>query len=887
MVFHGVWKMKYKKSMIIIILAIFLFSITGIWAGDVNGTAVTDEDNSVTDFTQTDNNPDMDYINSGNYSGLAEEIKNRQYVDLKHDYYTYDYGETIKISVNNAVINGNGAVIDMVGSDIHAFYVSASGVTIKNMTIKNVKFHDHGGAVFWNGGGGCVSNCIFTNNTAERGGAVFWNGDGGCVFNSTFIDNSADRGGAVYWNVGSGCVLNSTFTANNAVIGGGAVYWNGDRGRVFNSTFTDNTAGSMGGAVYWNVGSGCVLNSTFIGNTVNLAFDAIRSTEYLSANCCWFGNTAADYTLNPPVSGSVDTACRLFLNATAKPNPVNVLDTSDVIFKLYLYNSTSANITEYDNAPFKNLNFTVTSTNGIVNNTARPGEIITYPSKARGTGSVTASIENIKYTIEITNRGLDSHLSADYQKIYYSNNTVITINYNSSATGTVNITLKGKNNTYTFTDKGLNSTVSLGNISPDEYNMTIIYSGDETFLPAGAEANLTVQLYADISVVKTSDKDVYFLGDEALWTVTVYNIGEGINATGVYLVDNFFPGDYFEIINWTVTKGSFQKNIGNQYIWNIDNLANGDNATLKIFACARTPVDEVYNFAYAFANEDDCDYDNNFANKSVSVRKLNSKVNVSDVTLDYGQTANTTATTEGAVNITARIGDENLTVYNNTIIIPHLDAGTYTLTVTTVPDENYTAADANATVTVRKIESQLTSQGLTTVYQIHRYLVANIKDSQGNPISDVYADITINGVTYSCKTDRDGNAWLIIRLNPKTYTATVTFEDKNHNRKTITADVVVTKSKLKIIAKNKSFRRTNNVKKYTVRLKDHFGNPIKRAKLKLKVNGKTYKAKTNRKGKATFKIRNLMIKGVFKAKIKFKTNWRFKTTSKTVRIKVI
>ena len=75
--------------------------------------------------------------NSGTYSGLSNEIGSGGNIVLNHDYYTYDFGSTIEISIDNSVIDGNGAVIDMAGSNIRAFLVKASNVTIKNLTIIN------------------------------------------------------------------------------------------------------------------------------------------------------------------------------------------------------------------------------------------------------------------------------------------------------------------------------------------------------------------------------------------------------------------------------------------------------------------------------------------------------------------------------------------------------------------------------------------------------------------------------------------------------------------------------------------------------------------------------------------------------------------------------
>ena len=62
---------------------------------------------------------------------------------------------------------------------------------------------------------------------------------------------------------------------------------------------------------------------------------------------------------------------------------------------------------------------------------------------------------------------------------------------------------------------------------------------------------------------------------------------------------------------------------------------------------------------------------------------------------------------------------------------------------------------------------------------------------------------------------------------------------------------------------------------------------LRKAVVYLKVKGKTYKAKTNSKGKATFKITKLYKKGKFTAKITFKTNKYYMGVSKKVRLTII
>ena len=69
-------------------------------------------------------------------------------------------------------------------------------------------------------------------------------------------------------------------------------------------------------------------------------------------------------------------------------------------------------------------------------------------------------------------------------------------------------------------------------------------------------------------------------------------------------------------------------------------------------------------------------------------------------------------------------------------------------------------------------------------------------------------------------------------------------------------------------------------------MKNSKNKAMKKTKVTLKVKGKTYKAKTNSKGKATFKITKLTKKGTYKAVIKYKGNNYYKKATKNTKIKI-
>ena len=122
--------------------------------------------------------------------------------------------------------------------------------------------------------------------------------------------------------------------------------------------------------------------------------------------------------------------------------------------------------------------------------------------------------------------------------------------------------------------------------------------------------------------------------------------------------------------------------------------------------------------------------------------------------------------------------------------------------------------------------------------------------------------ITLNNVKYTVRTDKDGYATLKINgLLPKTYTVTAEYKGVKVSNK------VVVKQVLK--AKNTKFKKSKKIKRFQATLKTSSGKAISGKKVTLKVNGKTYAAKTNKRGVVTFKIKNLKKSGKFKATVSY------------------
>ena len=265
-----------------------------------------------------------------------------------------------------------------------------------------------------------------------------------------------------------------------------------------------------------------------------------------------------------------------------------------------------------------------------------------------------------------------------------------------------------------------------------------------------------------------------------------------------------------------------------------------------------------------------------------------------------------------SVNITAKITDENnaplangtISVMINgkaytgnvnngtaTIEIPNINAGIYNVNVTYIADGYLASSPVKFKVLKQKATIAASNKAYVITYG-GKYSIS-LKDAKGNAIANKKLTFKLNGKNIgSAVTNTKGVA--TIALTAKILKAAkagkknlvIQFADSNYNTASKTVKITINKEKTKIIAKNAKFKKSKKIKKYSITLKNSKGKAVKNANVVLKVKGKIYKAKTNSKGKATFKISKLNKKGKFNAVIQFKTTSYYKAITKKVKISV-
>ena len=684
-------------------------------------------------------------VDDGSFRALNEIIffsDEGAVIELTHDYAYFD-NDTITEGIvipRKITVNGNGHTIDAKGKTrIFNVPEGVSQVAVNNVSFTNAKA-SHGSVIVINKDSNyfTFSNCNFTDNAAtDYGGVMDCVGDYCTIDNCNFINNRAvSKAGVIrYYHDNLADIKNSNFINNKVADGsggGGVIYVDDGAVNIEKSVFISNVANDRQGSVLYAQKSATITGCLLLNNTGSSAIYGLGVE--LADN--WFGNNAGDYAALVNATNAV-LKTWLFLNATADSSSIPELWPADLSFRLYSYNATSKSVSEYDSDFFNGLELTITAANGRTDKSiVNLGETLTYTPASPGSGSVTAAVENVLCTAQFdVHERKDSHLSVNSPNVPYGSNAIVLLNYNVSATGKVNITLKGKNGSYSFIDVDLKASFAVDEIlNSGAYNVTAVYSGDAVFSNATANSVLTVDR-ANSSLDINPVAPIDYGGD-----VKAYYSFK--NATGISVNLSFKNG-----------------------------TAIGENIK-KYDDCIVVPGLDADNYTLKFSTEVDANHYSISKTVDFTVNKVNSTVSIPEIVLDFGESKEVTVNAEGVESISAKIDNGNASVKGNIILISGLNAGTQTLSVTTNPDKNHYPVTKTANITVNKVNSTLTVGNMTFDYNSTGSLEAEFSGAErvvaavvGHPEAVVKVNgklITVSGLNVgnyvlNVTTDADGN----------------------------------------------------------------------------------------------------------------------------------
>ena len=168
-------------------------------------------------------------------------------------------------------------------------------------------------------------------------------------------------------------------------------------------------------------------------------------------------------------------------------------------------------------------------------------------------------------------------------------------------------------------------------------------------------------------------------------------------------------------------------------------------------------------------------------------------------------------------------------------------------------DSEYGSVNQTSSV---KVLATIKASDISKYYKGSEKYTATFYDYRGNVLANRQVSITVNGKTYSKKTNSKGSVSLAVDLKPGTYKVTTTNPSTGY-KLTTTFKILSTiqASNLKKVA--------GDSKKFSAKFFKSNGKPLAKQYVKLKINSKVYKVKTNSKGEINFSLKSFK-KGTYK-----------------------
>ena len=527
-----------------------------------------------------------------------------------------------------------------------------------------------------------------------------------------------------------------------------------------------------------------------------------------------------------------------------------------------------------------------------VDNIDKLGSMIVYLSADNGIIPKIAILENgtfkVNYTAENTYHEINITLGQQIIKlnnninfnstapeINYGENRNITVIFPNNVKGTVYVTVNNKTYFRYCDNENIKIIPIDESLTKGVHDVIITFANDKNNHAEKMEDSfyysVEVNDYGFNSTTLTVNGLNNYTFDANITPTSVYL---GDNATVIINITNGVTG------NLTVKVGDNEAKIFNvNDVIVIDGFVAGDNAVNITFTSDMYDSKSVVKNIFA-------------SNKPTTITTVN-------VTTTYNVAKNLVITltdvngkvlANKTINVVVGTINANLTTDDNgqaSVDVSTLAPNTYVANIAFAGDDVYIKSNATANVIVNKIASSLTAPKVTTTYNVGKNLVITLT-ANGKPLEGQKVTVKVGTISKTLTTNAKGQVSVdVSTLTPKTYTATITYAGDTINAgSTSNATVVVNKATPKLTAKKATFKAKKKTKKYSVVLKDNKGKAIKKAKVTLKVKGKTYKATTNAKGKATFKITKLTKKGKATATIKFGGNTLYKAVTKKVKLTV-
>ena len=717
-----------------------------------------------------DIDPDPSIIQVIVYTGDSYYVEGNTFADIQNAISRANHGDAIILNPGTTYIGDGSSII--VNKDL-TFAVHGANAVLDarnlsrimdvardcQVSISNVDFINgnatgdkhSGGAIVWGGPNGILKNCNFYNNHAEsHAGAILWGQNDATIENCNFINNSAPKCGNLVIFGYRDTVKNCNFY-NNSCRSGGAIYIFYDGVRITDCNFEDNSA-TYGGAIESFGVNNTISNCNFVNN-VGMYGGAIYSDcTGLSVSGSRFSGGSAKYggAICIPANDNCIMSCNFTNNNANDANGIGgaifINGINDTVSNCIFINNTAtvyggAIITvgveiEIDGGIY-NVSKGLITGSSFVDNFAGTGKALlfanakypyvsdvtdcTFKYKADST-ALNANDENfcLTFTLESsldyseTVYGLSEWSDLHFWKGGSFTTTSYYMPYFSTIKGAdQNIILEIYNSTNKLVANISSSTDSSGQIS---YDYRSLPDGQYTYKVYHPDND-------DFSFIQNQGSFERYHTPTSV-SISVTNVT--YPNTAVATITASSPGTYKIIIAGT-SYGDI--------VFTEDEIANGNGKASKNVNVDLLGASDSYAASVTYERTDN--YDSASNQTTFKVLKAGSSIDVSDSAIYYGSDAVLNYHVEnGSLSmVSIKKGsnalqngvDYSFTVDDNAVTISGLAEGVYTVSFTTVVDNNHAASSKEVTVTVNplvdlsvvaSVNNQTPLYGDTVVYTI-------------------------------------------------------------------------------------------------------------------------------------------------------------------------
>ena len=518
-----------------------------------------------------------------------------------------------------------------------------------------------------------------------------------------------------------------------------------------------------------------------------------------------------------------------------------------------------------------------------------------------GDNKYVASSNSTKFTIS----KLASSVAVDVGDIVVGEDAVVNVVLPDDATGSVTITVNGKD--YVVDVKYGVANIAISDLAKGNYNVSVKYSGDGKYLPSENATHFDVVKASEYNVTIIIDVGDIVVGEDAVIGVSVHGISFGVvNVTvngrsynvaivdgkGVLTISNLAAGNYNVNVNYTgdnkylpsSNSANFTvSKVSSSVIVDVGDIVVGEDAVIGVSVpdivsgvVNVTVNGRSYNVAIVdgkgvliISNLAAGDYDVNVNyagdNKYVAssnstkftISKLPSSVlvNVKDIVVGEDAVISIALPEDATGNVTITVNGKNYVAVVKygvaSVTISDLAKGNYNVSVKYSGDNKYLPGENITQFSVAKVSDYNVTVDIVDIIEGENATVTVVVPDDGT--GEVI--ITIDGKEYKGSVDNGVAKVVISDLKEGTYKV-VTFYtgDNKYDSMIVNGTITVNKNTKTTLTMDDVVKYFKGAQNLTAKLVDAFGNPITNATVYFTVNGKVYAKTTDKNGTASMGI---------------------------------